>query len=408
MAGPEASALTDNPEHNHRGTCEQLARSTRLRWLIGGIAFGAMFPAIGWLFAGGHTLSGIAEGHRTQPVLYIVDLAPIVLGATGYGIGVFHSRLIRIRHSIEDVVRARTAELQQALTDLSNTQAELLSAQKLEAIGGLAAGIAHEINTPIQYVSDNTRFIEESVSGLLDVASAATSLVETVQDIGQAAGHVEKFQQAAEDADIEFLTDEVPQALADSLIGLEQVARIVRALKSFAHPGSEDKAPGDLNDIIATTAAVSRNEWKYVAELELDGLDPNLPHVPVLAGPLKQVILNTVVNAAHAIETVQEQTGEMGTIRITTRVDGEVAEIAIADTGAGIPEEVRDRIFEPFFTTKGVGKGSGQGLPIAKSIVEKHGGTFTFESEIGKGTTFFIRLPLADDQAAPDESAEAA
>jgi signal transduction histidine kinase len=389
-------------------SCEQLERCIRVRWLLGGIGFGVMFPLIGWFAAGGLSQAGISAGHRSQPVLYIVDVAPFVLGVTGYAIGVFHARLIRIRHSIEDTVRARTAELQQALTDLSNAQAELLNAQKLEAIGGLAAGIAHEINTPIQYVSDNTRFIEESVAGLLGVASAAASLVETVQDIGAAAGHVEKFREAAEEADIEFLTEEVPQALADSLTGIEQVAEIVRALKSFAHPGSDDKAPADLNEIITTVGAVSRSEWKYAADLDLDGLDPDLPHVPVLAGPLKQVILNIVVNAAHAIEPVQEQTGEKGTIRITTSVDTDHAEMTISDTGAGMPEEIRDRIFEPFFTTKGVGKGSGQGLAIAKSIVDKHGGSLTFDSEIGKGTTFNIRLPLNDDDAGSSEPAEAA
>ena len=389
-------------------TCEQLERCIRIRWLLGGIVFGLSFPLIGGLAAGGLSPSSIAAGHRSQPVLYIVDLAPFVLGATGYGIGAFHARLIRIRHSIEDTVRARTAELQHALTELSNAQAELLNAQKLEAIGGLAAGIAHEINTPIQYVSDNTRFIEESVAGLLEVASAAASLVETVQDIGAAAGHVEKFREAAEEADIEFLTEEVPQALADSLTGIEQVAQIVRALKSFAHPGSDDKAPVDLNEIITTVGAVSRNEWKYAADLDLESLDPELPPVAVLAGPLKQVILNIVVNAAHAIEPVQEQTGEKGTIRIATSADADHAEITISDTGAGMPEEIRDRIFEPFFTTKGVGKGSGQGLAIAKSIIDKHGGSLTFDSEIGKGTTFHIRLPLNEADAGTSEPAEAA
>ncbi len=389
-------------------TCKQLERCIRLRWLLGGIAFGFTFPLVGWLAAGGLSPAGIAAGHRSQPVLYIVDLAPFVLGATGYAIGIFHARLIRIRQSIEDTVSTRTAELQQALTDLSNAQAELLNAQKLEAIGGLAAGIAHEINTPIQYVSDNTRFIETSFSGLLEVASAAASLVETVQDIGAAAGHVEKFREAADEADIEFLSEEVPQALADSLNGIEQVAQIVRALKSFAHPGSDDKAPVDLNEIITTIGAVSRSEWKYAANLDLDGLDPELPLVPVLAGPLKQVILNIVVNAAHAIEPVQEQTGDKGTIRITTGLDGDHAEIAISDTGAGMPEEIRDRIFEPFFTTKGVGKGSGQGLAIARSIIGKHGGSLTFDSEIGKGTTFHIRLPLTDDKAGSGDAAKAA
>ena len=384
-------------------SCARLERRVRVRWLLGGIVFGALFPLIGWAVAASSvTLGGIADGHRDQPVLYIVDLAPLILGVTGFGIGVFHSRLIRARHSIEDTVQSRTTELQQALHDLSATQAELLSAQKLEAIGGLAAGIAHEINTPIQYVGDNTRFVEESVSGLIKVAAAAGTLVAAVRDVAHLAGVVEEFDRAAEDVDIGYLIEEIPAALDDSLQGLDQVAEIVRALKSFAHPGSVEKTPSDINEIISTTVAVSRGEWKYVAEIDLDGLDPSLPRVPVLTGPLKQVILNIIVNAAHAIEPVQRQTGRPGRITVATRAIGDAAEISIGDSGSGIPPEARERIFEPFFTTKDVGRGSGQGLAIARAIVAKHGGALTFETETGCGTTFTIRLPLAASHPAPD------
>lgn len=375
--------------------CSDRERCVQIRWLLAGTIFGALFPTIGWLAATSPAgVEGIGAAHRSQPVLFIVDLAPVVLGLTGYAIGHFHARLIRIRQSIEAAVRTRTAELQQAMHELSATQAELLNAQKLEAIGGLAAGIAHEINTPIQYVSDNTRFVEESFGGLLEVATAASNLADAVRGVSEVAGLVEAYNDVAVQADVEFLSEEIPGALEESLEGIEQVASIVKALKSFAHPGSAEKSEEDLNEIITTTCAVARNEWKYVANMNLDGLDADLPKVPVISGPLKQVILNMIVNAAQAIGE-QAQSGDMGEISISTRVEAGQAVIEIADNGAGIPESIRDRILEPFFTTKDVGTGSGQGLAIAQSIVDKHEGNLSFVSAIGEGTTFSIALPLS-------------
>lgn len=380
--------------------CSNRERCIRVRWLLGGTAFGILFPLIGWLVASSSSAdSSVAGFHRDQPVLYIVDLAPFILGLTGYGLGVFHARLIRIRHSIEETVKSRTSELQRALHDLSATQAELLNSQKMEAIGGLAAGIAHEINTPIQYVSDNTRFVEESLAGLIDVTTAAGSLLDAVRDVAEVAGLVEVYEAAAQDSDLEFLSEEIPAALQESLEGIGQVATIVQALKSFAHPGSAEKSPTDLSEIITSTTAISRNEWRYVADLNLDGLDPKLGMVPALAGPLKQVILNMIVNAAHAIEPVNDKSGNKGLISISTESDDTHAMIHITDTGTGIPDEIRDRILEPFFTTKDVGKGSGQGLAIAQSIIDKHDGVLLIDSELGKGTTFTIKLPLATDKA---------
>lgn len=380
--------------------CSSRQRCVQIRWLIAGAVFGALFPLIGWLAATATADgAGLGAAHRSQPVLYIVDLAPFVLGMTGYAIGQFHARLIKIRHSIEHTVQTRTTELQQALNELSTTQAELLNAQKLEAIGGLAAGIAHEINTPIQYVSDNTRFVEESLSELLEVASAASHLADAVRDVSEVAGLVEAYNEVAGQADIEFLSEEIPGALEESLEGIDQVAAIVKALKSFAHPGSEDRAEEDLNEIIRTTVAVARNEWKYVAEMDLGDLDANVPKVPILSGPLKQVLLNMIVNAAQAIEDVVGTSGEKGTIYISTRVEGDHAVVDVRDTGTGIPEEIQDRILEPFFTTKDVGRGSGQGLAIAQSIVDKHGGKLLIASVPGHGATFTIKLPMTNTLA---------
>jgi signal transduction histidine kinase len=370
-------------------------RIIQLRWLAAGVLFGAMFPLLGWLMAVSEDgVSGVQAAHEAQPVLYIVDLAPLVLGLTGLGIGVFHARLMRIRHSIELTVTERTADLQRALDDLSTAQAELLNAQKLEAIGGLAAGIAHEINTPIQYVGDNTKFVEESLNSLLNVVSASARLAAAASEVHDVSALVEAYESAARDAEVDYLATEVPNAIKESLDGIEQVAAIVRALKSFAHPGTDQKSASNLNEMITDTTAVARGEWKTAADLDLSGLEPDLPLVPVLAGPLKQVLLNMIINAAHAIEDAFAESGGKGQITITSAERDGFAEITISDNGAGIPAEIGDRIFEPFFTTKTVGKGSGQGLAIAQSIVGNHDGTLTFESEVGKGTVFTIRLPI--------------
>jgi len=204
--------------------------------------------------------------------------------------------------------------------------------------------------------------------------------------------HTEEIQTAS---DVEYLYLQIPQAIQETLEGVERVTKIVRAMKEFSHPGSKEKSSADLNKAIETTVTVARNEWKYVADLQLD-LDPQLPHVPCFLGEFNQVILNLVVNAAHAIgDVVKQQPGTKGKITITTRRDGAWVEVRVSDTGTGIAEANRSRIFEPFFTTKDVGKGTGQGLSIVYgSIVKKHGGTATFETEVGKGTTFIIRLPI--------------
>jgi signal transduction histidine kinase len=193
---------------------------------------------------------------------------------------------------------------------------------------------------------------------------------------------------------LEYLLAEIPKAISQSADGIDRVATIVRAMKEFAHPGSAEKAAVNLNKAIESTVTVARNEWKYVADLHTT-LDPTLPPVPCLVGEFNQVVLNMIVNATHAIADAVKGTGGKGTITIGTRRAGDFVEVCIADTGMGIPESIRHRIFDPFFTTKEVGKGTGQGLAIARSVVvDKHGGTIAVESQVGTGTTFIIRLPL--------------
>jgi len=192
-----------------------------------------------------------------------------------------------------------------------------------------------------------------------------------------------------------YLTDEVPKDIQQTLEGVERDRNIVQAMKEFSHPVGKEETFINLNKAIQNTITVARNEWKYVAEMVTD-FDPSLPLVSCLPGELNQVFLNMIINAAHAIaDVVGDGSKGKGTITVSTRHDGNWAEVRISDTGMGIPENIRSRIFDPFFTTKKVGKGTGQGLTISHSvIVDKHGGTIHFETEVGKGTTFIIRLPI--------------
>ena len=296
------------------------------------------------------------------------------------------------------------------ITERKRLESQLTQAQKLESIGQLAAGIAHELNTPIQYVGDNTRFLQDSFADLRGLLRAYGALADAARSGPVPAALVEEVDAAAESADLEYLLDEIPNAITQSLEGVGRVAAIVRAMKEFSHPGTAHKTAVDLNRAIESTATVARNEWKYVADLVTD-FDPDLPPVPCLPGELNQVFLNIIVNAAHAIgDVVGDGAGGKGTITVTTRAvpagAPTHAEIRIADSGTGIRPEILSKIFDPFFTTKEVGRGTGQGLSIAHGIVvEKHGGTIACESEVGRGTTFLIRLPLAGKGAARDPCA---
>ena len=273
---------------------------------------------------------------------------------------------------------------------------QLRSAQKMEAIGNLAAGVAHEINTPIQYVGDNTGFIQDSWSQIAEVLSAAQRLRNEAVCGQVSAAAIESFDACSKKADVEYLIREVPRAIEQTLEGIQRVAKIVSAMKEFSHPGSQEKRAVDLNRAIETTVVISRNEWKYVADVQMK-LDPNLPLVPCLAGEINQVLLNLLVNAAHAIaDAVQSIEDGRGKITISTRQNGDWVEMSVADTGTGIPKHAQEKVFDPFFTTKEVGKGTGQGLMLAHTVVvKKHGGRIWFDTEVGKGTTFFVKLPIS-------------
>jgi signal transduction histidine kinase len=278
--------------------------------------------------------------------------------------------------------------IKENITERLALAGELRQAQKLEVIGQMAAGIAHEINTPIQFVADNLTFLEDACSSIFGLLESCRP------GEGKSLSEAEAARARAEaDCDLEFLRAEVPQAIEQSLEGTRRVATIVRAMKEFSHPDVAEKTYCDLNQGIASTLTIARSEWKDVAEMASD-FDETLPPVLCHPGEINQVVLNLIVNAAHAIRERPEK-AEKGQITVRTRRRGEFAEIAVSDTGHGIPADIQGRIFEPFFTTREVGSGTGQGLALAHSVVvRKHEGKIWFETEVGRGTTFFIHLPI--------------
>lgn len=278
------------------------------------------------------------------------------------------------------------------LTRRKFLESRLAQAEKLESVGQLAAGVAHEINTPIQFISENTRFLKASFQSLISACSSTKQLLEKCRTIPELIPLVESVWQVYEKEDLDYLLNEIPLAIDQTLEGTTSVTRIVRALNVFSHPGSENFQKVDLNNELESTLIVSRNEWKYVAELETD-FAPNLPHVMCMPGELNQVFLNLIINAVHAIQ--EKKSDHLGKITVRTQSEQDRVIIEISDTGTGIPKAIRSRIFDPFFTTKEIGKGTGQGLSICYNVIESHKGKLTFETQEGKGTTFRIELQVS-------------
>ncbi|HXN30740.1 MAG TPA: ATP-binding protein, partial [Polyangiaceae bacterium] len=290
---------------------------------------------------------------------------------------------------VVDAIRGITFDV----TRQKKLECELNQAQKLESVGRLASGVAHEINTPIQFVSDSIHFVREAIADLTPLIAKYRSVTQAIAREGHGGELTAGLAQAESDADLDFLLEKIPQALNRSLDGLDRVATIVRSMKAFAHPGQEETTSADLNEAIQSTLVIATNEYKYVADMET--LLGDIPRVTCHLGDINQAVLNIVVNAAHAIGDVVKGTEARGRITVRTLREDASVVISVSDTGGGIPEAIRARIFDPFFTTKEVGKGTGQGLAIARSVVhEKHGGDLWCESEVGVGTTFFIRLPI--------------
>ncbi|MCB0334690.1 MAG: hypothetical protein KDD62_00250 [Bdellovibrionales bacterium] len=286
------------------------------------------------------------------------------------------------------------------ITEQRQLEHRLMQAQRLESVGHLAAGIAHEINTPIQYVRDNTLFVKRELENITNYIMGTTQFLNACQAEQKLKEQTGALVELFDSLDISFLMDELPQALDQTYEGAESVARIVKSIKEFSHPGSEEMQLTNLNNSLETTITVCKNEWKHVAEIDLQ-LDQDLPPTLCDPGEINQVILNIIVNAAHAIEEKQSITGHfLGKISISTRQEAGWVVLDIEDNGCGIPDELQKKVYDPFFTTKQVGKGTGQGLAMAfTSITKRHHGLIHLESKKNEGTKFTIQLPVDMSEA---------
>jgi PAS domain S-box-containing protein len=308
-------------------------------------------------------------------------------------------------HAAQADLERAYAKLQDEVTARERLEHQLNLARRLEAIGQLSAGVAHEINTPLQYVGDSVHFLGQAFQRI-------TGFIERVDQLAKAeqaptwSEVLAALQAGRKEARLAFVMDEIPRAVLASKEGVEHVSRIVQALKAFSHRGSDEKCASDINAAIQNTLVMAHNEYKVVATAQIDLGD--LPPVRCIISQLNQVFLNLIVNAAHAIADLGRSSP--GCIKVTSRAIDSVVQVDISDDGGGIPEHIRHKIFEQFFTTKEVGRGTGQGLALARQIiVDGHGGTLTFTSEVGKGTTFTLRLPIDGElrlsQPAPVEAA---
>jgi PAS domain S-box-containing protein len=315
-------------------------------------------------------------------------------------------RVVELRWTVSCELANEQRFLRGLMVDVTESRRlvrEMAQGQKLESVGRIAAGVAHEINTSVQFISDSVRFVRHALKdvphALGDYRALAAGAL-SGKDVTEAA---RKASDTDEAADVDYFLKNAPDALDRALEGISRVGSIVRSMTEFAHPDTRTKADIDLNRAIKTTLNMARNEYKTVAEVETDFGD--IPAVHCHAGDINQVVLNLLLNAAHAISDVVEGTSSKGRITVRTRSIGDFVEISITDTGHGIPEDVRGRIFEPFVTTKEVGRGTGQGLALSRGIVvEKLKGSLHFETVTGKGTTFFIRLPKSDAAAATEST----
>lgn len=301
------------------------------------------------------------------------------------------------------LVESDVTDLFEAAEKNRKLERDLMQKQKLESLGTLAGGVAHEINTPAQFVGDNLNFLAGSIKDLFDC-------IDGMNDDLKSCGKEEDGRKRLKKADYDYLREEMPAATQQSIDGIARIRDIIGAVKFYAHPGASEKQKINLNEIIHNTAVVTRNQWKYVAELE-EKLDQTLPRILANDGQITQLLVNLIVNAADAIESAQ--TKEPGRIEIETKTGDACVVLIVRDNGPGIPKDIRARIFDPFFTTKPPGKGTGQGLTICRNIVcDKHDGTIDAHAIETGGTEFVVTLPYRagekDDTDAADIAAETA
>ena len=288
-------------------------------------------------------------------------------------------------------IRAANQALQAEIVERKLLENQLVQAQKLESIGQLAAGIAHEINTPIQYIGDSVEFLRSAVTSIDEVLGQYRQL-HSATDAGNMGAMLARARASEETIELDFLQTEIPRAFERTFDGVTRVAKIVRAMKEFSFPDAHEHSYADINHALQNTLVVSRNEYKLLASVETHFGE--LPEVKCNVGELNQVFLNLIVNAAHAIQASGKDAAT-GLIAIRTSAADDTVEVAVSDNGCGIAPEHANKVFDPFFTTKEVGRGTGQGLSIARAaVVTRHGGTLSFETEVGRGTTFYVRVPV--------------
>jgi two-component system, NtrC family, sensor kinase len=359
------------------------------------------FAQIGEAVLGGNSVRIEMVARRKDGSTFWVGMlmAPVrnAAGVVNHYFGIGADITARLEQ--ERTQRRLQEQLYNEMRERERMAIELRLAQKLESVGRLAAGVAHEINTPIQYIGDSVLFLQSAQADLWKLQLAYRSAFERLAQNEPLQLLAPTVAAVEADIDLDFLSQEIPEAFERTLQGIERVAAIVRAMKEFAHPDCIEHSCADLNHAIETTLTVARNEYKYSAQIETHFGE--LPLVLCNVGELNQVFLNLIVNASHAI-TESGKEADTGRITITTAADGAEVSICVADNGCGIPAENLEKVFDPFFTTKPVGRGTGQGLAIARSIiVEKHGGRVDVHSTVGSGTSITVRLPASGRDCPP-------
>jgi signal transduction histidine kinase len=417
MEGPRGTLVIEISTARRRAMVRESLKTTTL-FALAALAFGvfAAWVIVRSLARRLRAIGDVATAAATDLAVAVVDTGndeiSIFADAFNEMLGQLRADRARLTETVKDLRAAedglaianreleqrvvdRTAQLEAEMQRRADVEVELRQAQKLESVGRLAAGIAHEINSPVQFVSHSCTFLDEANQAMIELVATRRELVGLAASGAiTMAEMVERMRAADEHQDVDDLIESIPAASKLVQEGLERVTGIVRAMKEFAYADQRAQTPSDLNRAIENTLLVTCNEYKYVADtkVSLGGLPPVVCHV----GEFNQAILNIIVNAAHSIEDKNHGTSNRGCITVRTWVDRGDAAISISDDGCGIPADILDKIFDPFFTTKQIGRGSGQGLAIARSvIVDKHGGRLDVTSKVGVGTTFTIRLPIA-------------
>jgi signal transduction histidine kinase/HD-like signal output (HDOD) protein len=312
-------------------------------------------------------------------------------------------KLNRIENTLARAVKYIQAEGKSS-TDLKNiSQDIIIQWGRLETLGRLTSGVMHEITTPVQYVTDNMNFLGESFPVLIDAVNSFSKFIEDVKNGKAHELSIKKAEEAVKNPDLEYLKNEIPQAVDQSMGGIEKITNILLSVRSMSRQIINETVSSDINRIVENAVIITKSIWKNFAELETE-LNDNLPPVQCQPGAISQVIVNLIVNAAHAVEERTEVKNHL--IKVETGLENNMVVIRVSDTGKGIPEQFIPRIFNPFFTTKKIEKGTGQGLAISKTIIERHKGNIYVSSKPDSGTVFTVTLPVTPEELKTEHKKE--